>query len=372
MRIIFLFLIFANILYANIKNSLKDIDKMMVKGEYKRAILRLEYLEKRELSANLKLKIYRKLAECYWKYYKSLPERSVYYWKYYFQKSPINSIYDDFLAFYNAWKDNAPYLVIEVFDSLYEKFRRSDVALEKFLFLKAKLYYDHKSFEKAEEICKEIYEYYQNEDVNNKVSKMLFDIYLKNNKLDNALNMVENMEPSATVLLKKAKIYEKKGDFLKVKELYENIISDYRLDNEKLKILYKKIIDISIKDFDHENTLKYISKLENICDDAEKERLILIKAKIYQYAKNSFVLREDNTYINTYQNFNEAKKIYERLIEKTEDPIILRNAYLELGNTYRSLFLYNKSVEILKKLIEEYPDSPEAERAKKIIKEAIK
>lgn len=243
------------------------------------------------------------------------------------------------------------------------------------------------------EIIKKYLENYQYSVRAKEMTNKLFDLYIKNNdirqaqyllesndeddfpwnlRLDfysaqqnytKALNIIEEYAPEDLSL--KLKYYKKSYDM-------HNIIKTYQemLEKDKNISFWDKIeyTDLLLSYGNNEKAIDIVKDMQNNTENNMQKNLLRLKEADIIFSEKVYFPSEDGAnYIKDSQNIRKAESIYEEIADENDD-ISSPKAILKIVEIQKEhLYNWDKLKEYSRLLIDDYPNTFEAERAKKIM-----
>lgn len=362
--LIFILVYFINTWASSIDIVRKDFDSM----DYEKAISDgIKILAEKEKPSDIS-ELYSLLADSYYKLEKKIPEQSLYYWSLYLSSISGNKLTNALTKCYEQWGEKSPKQMIRILNIYIPKLREIGDPVERFIYYLGNLYSKIGEKEDADRMYGELIKYYQNEKFKALARKELLKNMIAGNHLDEALDLLNKMENTAENEDLKINLLIKKFDYLEAKKIINEEVSS-STDAQRKKSMNRKLLDINYRTGDYDGCLKILDKLiKDGENNSETGEYLLEKAQIWRDNKKQYLADNTGKYIKTFDNYNKAKEIYNKIISDYEDNnMICSRAKLGLAKTYLGLFDNNSANKILESIIKDYPDEPVSMEAKKML-----
>jgi len=362
--LMFILISFINIWASSIDKVQKDFDMM----NYEKAISDgLKILAEKEKPSDI-YKLYLLLADSYYKLDKKIPNQSLYYWSLYLSSSPSNKLTKTLIKCYEQWGEKSPKQMISILNLYIPKLRDAGESVERFIYYLGNLYSKIGKKEEANRMYNELIKYYQNEKFKALARKELLKNMIAENHLDEALELMDEMKNTADNRDLKIKILIKKFDYLSAKKIINEELNS-SINEQRKKSLNQRLLDINYKTGNYDECLKTLDELIKYSkNDNETGEYLLEKAQIWLNNKKEYLADNTGKYIKTFNNYNKAKEIYNKIISDYEDnDMIYFRAKLGLAKTYIGLFDRNRANDILESIVKDYPDKPVSLEAKRLL-----
>ncbi|MCK5852310.1 tetratricopeptide repeat protein [bacterium] len=211
--------------------------------------------------------------------------------------------------------------------------------------------------EKALSILKNVYNDSRRDERNEHFRK-IYDIYKKENRLDEALDWVNQQPECAEIDGMKAGILAESGDYDNAIELYSKVMSDKNLRNYRKGFYKKKLIETAVKSGDKEKVVDKLVRKIKKDNSGDLKNELQQSAEIYQLAemyddalrnikrakeitKNKSEIRKLNDNeadcLAKTGEYDDAVKIYEKILQddsmKWEEQLAYQN---KIAKTYKN------------------------------------
>ncbi|MDD2714413.1 MAG: tetratricopeptide repeat protein [Candidatus Wallbacteria bacterium] len=366
--IVLIAFLFCTSLFAeNVAETTVKAKEYLDKGNLENAITLYKLALKSGPTASEEIELDKALADCYEDLTRKSPEYCFYYWDTYLSKLKKDDLGEALNDLYARWGEEKPVQVLELFDKYLPLAREGDLSYDEFLYKLAELNVRLKKPEEAERLWQEIVKYYSNSDLKKQVLKHLYESAVNRKDYPEAISYLEKLPQTAVNLIQLGDIYYGDQDYYQAIGFYQKALAEGPDDETQTTVL-RKLYEIAIKLGNFDRALTLLADLSKSSPD-DKSEFALNEARIWFRGKNSFIPSKDNTYLNTYENYRKAEKLYLNVKDSAkEHPELARKACLELADLYLATFDNKRAREQLDFILKEWKESAEAEIAAEMLK----